>query len=100
MIMERPPPSGETSTDTRSIRQRRRGGSLVNGDLIDRAEQGGYEVLITTDQSMRFQQNLTGGRIAIVVLLSTAWPRVQHPTEETRRAIEEVEPGQFREVPI
>ena len=74
--------------------------SLVNGDLLDRAEQEGYEVLITTDQSMQYQQNLTGGRIAIVVLLSTAWPRVQHPTEETRRAIEEVEPGQFREVPI
>ena len=99
--MERPPPSGETSTDTRSIRQRRKGGTaVINGDLLDRAEQEGYEVLITTDQSMRYQQNLTGGRIAIVVLLSTAWPRVQHPTEETRRAIEEVEPGQFREVPI
>ena len=85
--MERPPPSGETSTDTRSIRQRRKGwDSLVNGDLIDRAEQEGYEAPSTTDQSMQYQQNLTGGRIAIVVLLSTAWPRVQHPTEETRRS--------------
>ena len=74
--------------------------SLVNGDLLDRAEQEGYEAPSTTDQSMQYQQNLTGGRMAIVVLLSTAWPRVQHRTEAIRRAIEEVEPGQYREVPI
>ena len=74
--------------------------SLVNGDLLDRAEQEGYEAPSTTDQSMQYEQNLTGGRMAIVVLLSTAWPRVQHRTEEIRRAIEEVEPGQYREVPI
>ena len=60
----------------------------------------GYKVIVTTDQSMQYQQNLTGRRIAFVVLLSTAWPRVKHGTEEIRRAIEEVEPGQFREVPI
>ena len=33
---------------------------LANGDLIDSAEQDGYEILITTDQSMRHQQNLAG----------------------------------------
>ena len=73
---------------------------LENGELIQRAEQEGYEVIVTTDQSMQYEQNLTGRRIAFVVLLSTAWPRVQHRTEEIRRAIEEVEPGQFKEVPI
>ena len=74
--------------------------SLVNGDLIDRAEQEGYEVLITTDQSIRHQQNLAGRRLAIIVLLRTAWPYVQLRIEEIRAAIEEIKPGELREVPI
>ena len=45
---------------------------LGNGDLIERAEQEGYQVLITTDQNIRYQQNLMGRRLALVVLLSTA----------------------------
>lgn len=72
---------------------------LENGELIRKAEEEGYEVIVTTDQSMRYQQNLTGRRLAIVVLLATAWPRVQHRTAEIRQAIEEVGPGELREVP-
>ena len=73
---------------------------LENGELIRRAEEDGYEVIVTTDQSMRYQQNLADRRLAIVVLLATAWPRVQHRTAEIRTAIEEVRPGELREVPI
>lgn len=73
---------------------------LENGELIRKAEDDGYEVIVTTDQNMRYQQNLTGSRLAIVVLMATAWPRVQHRTKEIRAAIEEVRPGQVREVPI
>ncbi len=73
---------------------------LENGELIRRAEEEGYRVIVTTDQSMRYQQNLAGRRIAIVVLMATAWPRVQHRIEEIRAAIDEVRPGQVREVPI
>ena len=50
---------------------------LGNGDLIERAEQEGYQVLITTDQHIRYQQNLIGRRLALVVLLSTAWLDIQ-----------------------
>ena len=39
---------------------------------MERAEQEGYQVLITTDQNIRYQQNLMGRRLALVVLLSTA----------------------------
>ena len=74
--------------------------SLVNGDLIDRAEQEGCEVLITTDQSMRYQQNLTDRRLAIVLLLSTAWPYVQPRMEEIRTVLDEIRPGELKEVPI
>ena len=73
---------------------------LENGELIRKAEEEGYEVLVTTDQSMRYQQNLSGMRLAIVVLLSTAWPRVRHRTEEIREVIEAIGPGELREVPI
>ena len=82
-------------------RSAERGWELMeNGELIRKAEEDGYDVIVTTDQNMRYQQNLTGSRLAIVVLMATAWPRVQHRTEEIRAAIQEVEPGQVREVPI
>ena len=72
---------------------------LENGELIRRAEEEGYEVIVTTDQSMRYQQNLSGMGLAIVVLLSTAWPRVRHRTEEIREVIGAIGPGELREVP-
>ena len=73
---------------------------LDNGELIRKAEEDGYEVIVTTDQNIRHQQNLGRIRLGIVVLLATAWPRVQRRTAEIRAAIEEVESGEFREVPI
>ena len=57
---------------------------LANGDLTDSAEKDGYEILITTDQIMRHQQNLAGRWLAIIVLLSGAWPYPES-TEGGRR---------------
>ena len=74
--------------------------TLANGDLIDRAELVGYEVLVTTDQSMKYQQNLAGRRLAIVVLLKTAWPYVRPRTEDIRVVLDEVRPGGLWDVPI
>ena len=73
---------------------------LGNGELIRRAEEDGYQVIVTTDQNMRHQQNLIGRTLGIVVLMATAWPRVQHRIEEIRTAIGEVQAGQVREVSI
>ena len=82
-------------------RSAERGSELLeNGELIQRAEEDGYEVIVTTDQSMRYQQNLAGRRLAVVVLLATAWPRIQHRTAEIRAAIEKIRPGELTEVPI
>jgi len=74
--------------------------SLANGDLIDRAEQEGYEVLITTDQNMQYQQNLGGRRLAVVVLLSTAWPNIQLRIEAISAVLVDIRPGELKEVPI
>ena len=73
---------------------------LDNGDLIEKAEHEGYEVLITTDQNMRYQQNLTARRLALVVRLSAAWPNIQLRIEEIRAALIEIRPGELKEVPI
>ena len=73
---------------------------LVNGDLLDSAEQDGYEIVITTDQSMRHQQNLAGRPLAIIVLLSQAWPYAMPRIAEIRAAVAEVQPGELREIYI
>ena len=73
---------------------------LENGELIRLAEEEGCDLIVTTDQNMRYQQNMTGRRLAIVVLTATAWPRVQHRIKEIRRAIGEVQPGQIKDVKI
>ena len=74
--------------------------TLANGVLLDQAEEAGYEVLITTDQGIRYQQNMSNRRVAVVVLMNTAWPRISRRTEAIRNALEEIRPGEVREVPI
>ncbi|MCY4212265.1 MAG: hypothetical protein OXF68_01410 [Gammaproteobacteria bacterium] len=73
---------------------------LENGALIRKALEEGYDLIVTTDQNIRYQQNLTGKDLAIVVLMATSWPRVQLRIEEIRKAIDQVAPGEVREVPI
>ena len=74
--------------------------TLSNGVLLDRAEEVGFEVLITTDQGIRYQQNLSNRRVAVVVLMNTAWPRISRQTEAIRNALEGIQPGEVKEVPI
>jgi hypothetical protein len=50
---------------------------LVNGELIRAAEAAGFEVLLTTDKNMRYQQNLTGRKIAFVVIGNQQWPTLR-----------------------
>ena len=71
-----------------------------NGELLDLAEQEGYEVLVTTDQSLPHQQKLPRWRVGVVVLLSTDWSQVRLHTGEIADAIEAVRPGYAVEVPI
>ena len=73
---------------------------LSNGDLLDQAESEEYELLITTDQSMRYQQNLSRRPMAIIVLRSNRWPDVLLRIDDIRAALEGIQPGEFREVEI
>ena len=47
--------------------------TLRNGELLDAAETAGFELLLTTDRNIRYQQNLTGRTIAIVVRAGGRW---------------------------
>lgn len=50
---------------------------LRNGELLTTAENAGYELFVTTDTNLKYQQNLDGRRIGIVVLCTTSWPRIK-----------------------
>ena len=73
---------------------------LSNGELLDHAEREANQLLITTDQNMRHQQNLGRRQMAIIVLRSNRWPRIQLRIEEVHTALEGIPPGELREVPI
>lgn len=53
-----------------------------------------------TDSHLKDQQNLAGRRLAVVVLLSTSWPRIQRIGEAVVAAIEAAVPGDLREIHV
>ena len=72
--------------------------TLSNGKLLEVAEQEGYALLMTTDQNMRYQQHLANRQLAIIVLLSTSWPRIQRRIEAIQAAVERVVAGGYDEI--
>jgi hypothetical protein len=74
--------------------------TLKNGDLLDAAERNGFEVFVSTDRNLRYQQNLTTRRIAVVVLTSTSWPKIQRNLPAVARAVDGASPGSYIEVEI
>jgi predicted nuclease of predicted toxin-antitoxin system len=72
---------------------------LRNGDLLAAAEQV-FEVMITTDQSLRHQQSLAGRKLAIVVLSTTSWPRVQKHAAAIATALSTITVSQVVEIAI
>ena len=69
-----------------------------NGEMLDLAEQGGDEALVTTDRNLRHQQNLRSRRIGIVVLVNARWPEVAAHTAKIAEALKTTGPGEVREV--
>ena len=74
--------------------------TLENGVLLDQAEEDGYQLFITTDQSLRHQQNLAGRKIAILVLLSTAWPLIRLRVEKIQAIVNGITPSDYKEISI
>jgi hypothetical protein len=73
---------------------------LTNGELLTVAERAGFEVLVTPDKNIRYQQNLEGRRIAIVVLANAQWPVLRQHSKVVLSAINAATPGSYTEVEI
>jgi len=74
--------------------------TLSNGDLLTAAEEAGFELLLTTDKNLRYQQNLAGRKIAIVVLGRQQWPQLRIHIQRVIEAIQAATPGSYAEVEI
>jgi predicted nuclease of predicted toxin-antitoxin system len=74
--------------------------NLSNGELIQKAEENNYEILITTDQNLKYQQNLRERHISIVILCSTSWPKIRLKVEEVQRIINTIALGDYVEIKI
>lgn len=71
---------------------------LSNGELIRQAESEGFEVMVTTDQNLKYQQNMEHRKIAIIVLMTTSWPRIRGITAAVVEALAQAKPGDYIEI--
>lgn len=74
--------------------------TLRNGELLDAAEAAGFEVFVTTDRNLRYQQNLSTRKIAIVVLGKARWRLVRLRLSEIATAVTAATSGGVVEIEI
>ena len=70
---------------------------LANGDLLEAAESSGFDLLLTADKNMRYPQNLSGRKFALIVLGNSLWPVVRL---RIAAAVNAATPGSVAEVEI
>ncbi len=73
---------------------------LHNGELLDRAETAGYELLITADRQMPFQQNFTHRSISLLILTTNSWPILRDHLDDINQAVNAMGHSQIRELQI
>ena len=73
---------------------------LINGVLLDAAEAEGFELFVTADKNIRYQQNLAGRKIALVVLANAQWPILRRYVDRVVAAVNAAIPGSYTEVEI
>ncbi len=74
-------------------------GGIKNGDLLQRAE-GNFDLFITSDQNIRYQQNLAGRRISILELSTSDISRIQAASALIEDAVEKIQPNEFKQLTI
>ncbi|MBI5503185.1 MAG: hypothetical protein HY899_00175 [Deltaproteobacteria bacterium] len=70
---------------------------MKNGELLAAAE-ASFDCLVTTDQNLRYQQNIVGRHLAILVLFTTSWPKIRARLPEIVNAVDALRPGDFVEL--
>ena len=75
-------------------------GTLQNGTLIVVAKAEGFDVFPATDKNLKYQQNLAGRRLAVIVLSTTSWPRIRGVTAKVLEAVDSAHLGSFIEVSV
>ena len=75
-------------------------GRLKNGLLLAAAEESGFDLVVTADQNIRYQQNLKGRKIALVVLGSNRWPYLQKHVAEIVEAVNAVGVNSYTFIPV
>ena len=73
-------------------------GELKNGDLLRAAEETSFDVFVTGDRSLVYEQNITGRPLAIVALSTNNWPIVKNHIPQIVAAIDSAIPGSFQTV--
>jgi len=74
--------------------------TLANGELLRVAEAAGFDVLLTTDNNIAYQQNLKGRKLAIVVISRNRWRLVQRMIRKIVAEVNAAEPGSYRLIQI
>ena len=73
---------------------------LSNGDPLSAAERASFGVMLTADRRIRYQQNLAGRRLALIVLSSPAWPVVKDHIPAIKAAVDAATSGSYQEVDL
>ena len=73
--------------------------TLSNGELLDAAEKE-FDVLVTTDQALKSQQDLSRYKLAIVVLPVASWPKLQPHADRIASRIGQIRRGEYCEIEI
>ena len=74
--------------------------TLKNGELLAAAEAAGFDVLLTTDKNIRYQQNLSKRTVAIVVLGRQQWPQLRPHVRLVAEALNAATPASYQEVEL
>jgi len=72
---------------------------MSNGDLLEKAEKE-FDVLVTTDKQLKYQQDLANRRIAILVLPYASWTRLRTQVEKIAKAVTAMQPGAYEELQL
>ena len=73
---------------------------LENGALLDTAEHAGFEVMVTCDQNLRYEQNMKARKFALVILSTNHWPTLRPVASRIATAIDFVQVGQVVEIDV